>query len=122
LHAAEKWCLTHIDGTLRGLLPLLARTGLDGVEGLTPFPTGDVRPDELRALTNEDIVLWGGIPGAMFRPGYKEEAFRDYVIQYLTTLRGNPRFVLGVGDQVPPRSDITRVRLIAELVEEFGRY
>ncbi len=122
LHAAEKWCLTHIDGTLRGLLPLLARTGLDGVEGLTPFPIGDVRPDELRALTNEDIVLWGGIPGAMFGPGYKEEEFRDYVIQYLTTLRGNPRFVLGVGDQVPPRSDITRVRLIAALVEEFGRY
>ncbi len=122
LHAAGKLCLTHIDGTLRGLLPLLARTGLDCVEGLTPFPIGDVRPGELRALTNEKIVLWGGIPGAMFRPGYKEEEFRDYVIQYITTLRENPRFVLGVGDQVPPRSDITRVSLVSELVEQFGRY
>jgi hypothetical protein len=122
LHAAGKWCLTHIDGTLRGLLPLLARTHLDGVEGLTPFPVGDARPDELRMLTNEEIVLWGGIPGAMFRPGYADERFRNYVIQYLATLRGNPRFVLGVGDQVPPRSDMARVRLVAELVDEFGRY
>lgn len=122
LHAAGKWCLTHIDGTLRGLLPLLARTGLDGVEGLTPFPVADARPEELRPLTNEEIVLWGGIPGAMFRPDYKEKAFREYVIQYLTTLRSNPRFVLGVGDQVPPRSDIARIRLVAELVEQYGRY
>jgi uroporphyrinogen-III decarboxylase len=122
LHGAGKWCVTHIDGTLRGLLPVLACTSLDGVEGLTPFPIGDARPDELRALTNEQIVLFGGIPGAMFVPGCREEDFRDYVIQYLTTLRVNPRLVLGVGDQVPPRSDITRVRLVADLVEEFGRY
>ncbi|MCX6998950.1 MAG: hypothetical protein NT106_01420, partial [Candidatus Sumerlaeota bacterium] len=48
LHNAGKFVLAHIDGTLRGLLPILSESGLDCAEGVTPAPMGDVAPEELR--------------------------------------------------------------------------
>jgi len=33
-----------------------------------------------------------------------------------------PRYVLGVADQVPPRARWQRIRRVADLVEQYGRY
>jgi len=122
LHKNNKFTMTHIDGTLRGLLPILAESGLDCVEGLTPYPVGDVKPEDLRKLTGNDLILWGGIPGSLFSPDYPEDDFIEYVTQYIEVHKTNFKFVLGVGDQVPPNGVIERVKLISEIVDEIGKY
>ena len=40
----------------------------------------------------------------------------------LSIMTKEPRFVLGVADQVPPDGLERRVKRVSELVEEFGRY
>jgi hypothetical protein len=37
-------------------------------------------------------------------------------------MRTEPRYVLGVADQVPPDGLVSRLHRVADLVEECGRY
>jgi hypothetical protein len=76
--------------------------------------------EELRPLAGSDLILWGGVPGAMMVPGYPEEKLRIHVTRYLETMNPTPRFILGIGDQLPPNGDIERVRLIGEVLDGFS--
>lgn len=116
LHGAGCRVATHLDGTVRGLLPLLAETGFDVVEALTPQPVGDASAAEMRALAGPSTVLWGGLPGAMFAPPWTWEQFRAHVLEVLAAWRGTP-FILGIADQLPPDGDIEFVRRTAALLE-----
>lgn len=116
LHAAGVHCAVHLDGTTRGLLPRLAATGIDAIEALTPQPVGDVDAAEMRALAaSERLILWGGIPGAMFAPPFTWDEMRAHVEYVLAAWRGTP-FILGTADQVPPNGQISFVRRISELL------
>ena len=117
LHSYGVSAAVHLDGTVRGLLPLLASVGMDAVEAVTPAPVGDVPVDEMRSLCgSERLALWGGVPGAMFARPYDWPSMKSHVEKVLDAWSGRP-FVLGVADQVPPDGDIEMVTRIAELVE-----
>lgn len=120
LHKNNKKTLVHIDGTLKGLLPLLAKSGVDCAEGLTPYPIGDAKPSELRPLTNSEMVLWGGIPSPMFMDSWKIEDFEKYVLSYIEVMKENNKFVIGVGDQVPPNANLERVKLVSEIIKSVS--
>lgn len=120
LHQAGKFCGIHIDGTLGACLPLLHGCGFDVAEAVTPFPVGDLRLESLRAAAGENIVIWGGLPSPLFTPQFSDDEFDQFVKQILTTFRGDHRFVLGVGDQVPPDAVIARVRRVNDMIEAFG--
>lgn len=118
LHAHGVKCVVHLDGTVKGLLPKLAEAGFDGVEALTPAPVGDISAREMRQMAGEDhMVLWGGVPGAMFAPPHTWDDMERHVRSVLAEWRGTP-FVLGVADQVPPDGDISFCRRIADLVAD----
>jgi len=116
LHAAGTRAVTHLDGTVRGLLPRLAQVGFDGVEALTPAPVGDATAAGMRTLAGPRTVLWGGLPGAMFAPPWSWEQFRTHVLEVLDAWRATP-FILGIADQLPPDGDIEFVRRTAALLE-----
>ena len=122
LHAKGKYIFVHIDGTMRGVLPLIAASGVDCAQSLTPAPLGDVSIQEMRTLAGDELILWAGIPGVYFSRLYPAKAVRDMVMDYMKYLKGDPRFILGVCDQVPPDGEIDRVRMISDLVEQYGRY
>jgi hypothetical protein len=116
LHASGICCAVHLDGTVKGLLPKLAEVRIDAVEALTPLPVGDVTVDQIRCLAgSSEVILWGGIPGAMFSPPFTWEEMRLQVNKTLEAWKGT-RFILGTADQVPPDGDIEMVRRISELV------
>lgn len=117
LHEAGKYVGIHIDGNLRGCFPLLEKCGFDVAEAVTPAPLGDIEVKELRAIAGDKIVIWGGIPGALFSEAYSKEVFVDHVIKVLKTFKEDKRFVLGVADQVPPDGNISRIKKVRELVE-----
>ena len=121
LHAAGKFVSIHIDGCLKGCLPLLEKDGFDIAEAVTPAPVGDVQAKDLRTLAGEKIVLWGGLPGALFSDQYSDEFFMDYLQDILNTFRQDGRFVLGVADQVPPDCKEGRVLLVGEYVRAFNK-
>ena len=122
LHDAGKFTLVHLDGRIGNLPFLLRDSGFDAIEALTPAPVGDLSPKEIRERAGDKLILWGGLPGAMFSSTYPEQMFREHIVSYLKSYIPNPRFVLGVGDQVPPDADINRVKMVPELVNRFGSY
>lgn len=121
LHAAGVKAAVHLDGSIRGLLPKLADVGFDAVEALTPKPAGDVGVEEMRAVAGSGrLILWGGVPGAMFAPPYTWADIQAHVEKLLACWGGTP-FIIGVADQVPPDGDIAFCRRIATmLTERFG--
>jgi hypothetical protein len=119
LHAAGKKVGVHLDGTMRGILPLLVRTGLDFIESITPKPTGDIAVEDLRELAGPDIILFGGIPGAMFAPPFTAREMRRQVETIIEHHWESGRFILGAADQVPPNGDMNLVRLVGEWCEEL---
>lgn len=116
LHRAGIRCAVHLDGAVRGLLPKLVAAGFDAIEALTPKPAGDLEVREIRALAdNERVILWGGVPGAMFAAPYTWADMERQVRAVLAAWRDRP-FVLGVADQVPPDGNIEFCRRIAEML------
>ena len=116
LHAAGVKCAVHLDGTVKGLLPKLVRSGFDAIEALTPKPAGDLDIEEMQDLAASDtLILWGGVPGVMFAPPYTWDQMEAHVRRLLECWRGRP-FVMGVADQVPPDGDIEFCRKIAQLI------
>ena len=119
LHAAGKKTLTHVDGTLRGILPLVAEAGVDAAEAVTPMPCGDVAVADLRELAGPDLILFGGMPGAIYSPPFTSDEVRRQVEAVVEHHWEYGRFVLGSADQVPPDADMDLVRLTGELVAKF---
>lgn len=122
IRQAGKFSFIHMDGTLRGLLKLVAETGFDVIEAATPEPSGDMTMAEIAAAITTDTIIWGGLPGIVFTPNQTEESFVSHVKDVLALMRQRPNFVLGVADQVPPDGLIERVKMVAPLCDEFGRY
>ena len=121
LHRAGIRCAVHLDGTLKGLLPKLAAVGIDAIEALTPQPVSDLSLEEVRRLVEDAtppgsrVILWGGLPGAMFAPPFTWEDMQRQVQHVLQAWQGVP-FILGTADQLPPDGDIDFVRRISEMV------
>jgi uroporphyrinogen-III decarboxylase len=113
----------HMDGTLRGLLREEASIGLTFIEACTPEPVGDVPVRDWPSyIRGTNTCLWGGIPGAYFTEQVDDEEFDRHVVETLSVMRREPRYVLGVADQVPPDGLERRMRRVRELVDIHGNY
>lgn len=122
IREAGKYSFIHMDGTLRGLIAEVSQCGFDVIEAATPAPTGDMTLEEMRAVTDPDVILWGGIPGGYFTDVVSDEAFDEYVISVLNVMKRHRNFVLGVSDQVVPGADAARIARVQTLVDRYGKY
>jgi uroporphyrinogen-III decarboxylase len=122
IREAGKYSFVHMDGTLKGLIREVSSTGILVLEALTPAPVGDLAIEEMRDWVREDTIIWGGIPGLYFSDLVSDQEFDRFVIHVLEVMRSEPRYVLGVADQVPPGARWERIRRVSELVEQYGRY
>jgi len=120
LHKAGKLVSIHIDGTLRGCLRLLSPCGFDAAEAVTPIPSGDVPLEALREEAGDALVIWGGMPGAIFSPLFGEEQFERHLESVCEIFASDPKFIVGVADQVPPDGILRRVARVAEAIDETG--
>jgi len=119
LHAAGKHAQYHFDGWVRPLLPMIAESGLDCIEALTPQPSGDVTLAEAIAALQGKVLIQGGMPAALVTHGFDQEECGRYALETIRIAKTG-RVALGMGDNVPPDGDLERVRLITRLVEEQG--
>jgi uroporphyrinogen-III decarboxylase len=118
-----KYSFIHIDGTLGGLLKQEASVGFTVLEALTPYPVGDLKFEDLAGIAGDSkSIIWGGIPGSYFTDCVSEDEFERHVKYLLSIMTSEPRFVLGVADQVPPDGLESRVKRVAELVNVYGKY
>jgi hypothetical protein len=120
LHGAGKKVGIHNDGTLRQSLPLLVEAGFDFIESVTPAPVGDMTMEEMRAVVGADVVLIGGVPGAMLSPLTDDATFDAFVRDVLRSCPVGTAFVLAVADQAPPDARFERIARVREIVDRDG--
>ena len=73
-------------------------------------------------LGSDDVILIGGLPGAMFAPPFTAKDIEKQVKEIIKHHKDTNKFIFGVADQVPPNGDLNLVKLVSELIEEYGRY
>jgi hypothetical protein len=61
MHQYHKKAIIHMCGHLKALLPIIRKTGLDGINGLTPSPVGDTSVRDMLDVFGEDFIILGGI-------------------------------------------------------------
>lgn len=121
-HAAGKTVSAHLDGMLRNVIGLVAEAGIDVADACTPAPNGDLTPEQIRAQAGNSIVLMGGISPGKWLPDTPEKEFVEHVREWLDLRKTSPRLVQSAGDQVPPGTELDRIKLVHDIVEEYGRY
>jgi hypothetical protein len=122
LHMHGKTVSAHIDGKLNNIIGLAADTGIDVADACTPRPTGDLSPSEIREQAGSRIILFGGVSPAMWLPDTSEKDFIGHVREWLDLRKINCRLVQSAGDQVPPGTKLQRIKLMYDIVSEYGRY
>jgi hypothetical protein len=117
LHKRGKYVHIHVDGYAKPLLPLLRRSGVDGVEALTPEPVGDMTIEDIAKEFKDEIVVLDGIPFLLFLPDVPFETLEKLVRKIVKAI---PRLILGISDELPPPADIEKVRMVSKLLDELA--
>ena len=117
MHAAGKKCHAHWDGHCRLLLPFLDRTGLVGVEALTPLPQGDLTIADMKTALGEDLILLDGIPMTAFLPHTPQEDFEHITREIIETFA--PNLILGISDEPSPDCLLERIERVVAIAAEY---
>ena len=122
LHKSDKYVAVHIDGKLGGAIEMIRDSGADCADAVTPKPMGDLTPQECRQRAGKDFILSGGVSPDLWLPDVDLEVFKKAVLDWLELKKISPRLIANAGDQVPPGADEDRIKIMRDLVEEYGEY
>jgi hypothetical protein len=122
LHKAGKTVSAHLDGMLNNIIGIVAEAGIDVADACTPKPTGDLIPSEIRKQAGNNMILMGGVSPSMWLPQTNEKEFITHVKEWLDIRKVSSRLIQSAGDQVPPGTKLQRIKLVYDIVEEYGRY
>jgi hypothetical protein len=101
LHAGGKLLVVHVGGPVRALLPGLAASVVDCVEGVCGTPQGDTSLSEARALSGPAMTLWGGIAQDFLLSTLSQDEFEAAADSAFAEAAADPCAVVGVADKVP---------------------
>ncbi len=119
-HARGKLFVPHMCGLLKGVLPDLRDTGLDGIEAVTPPPLGDTPIGLARQALGPDVTLIGGLDPTQF-VGATPGRTRTMIHDVLSQIGDGRRIVLG-HEEIHIKANFESVRVIPELLEEHARF
>ena len=119
MQAAGKRAIIHMCGHVRGLLPDIGETALDGIHALTPPPTGDTPWELALDALGEDTIICGVLDPTVFALGPVEAIGLALDRLYTPRLRGAPVILLVAADgiEVP----LERFEAVARWMERNGQ-
>ena len=93
-HSGGKVFIPHMCGHLKDMLPILKDVPIDGIEAITPPPTGNCPATLARKVLGAKRILVGGIDPTRYALSRPAE-FETTVRQLLADMKGDRRFILG---------------------------
>ena len=115
LHDRGKRLVVHVGGPVRGLLPGLARCGVDCVQGISGPPQGDTTLQEARRLVGSGPALWGGVPQDSLLASCGDGKFRAAAEAAFSAASADPCVIVGVADRVPADALPERITALARM-------
>lgn len=119
LHNKKKLYGAHMDGKLKSLANLIAKTNIDVVEGFTPPPMGDFSLSEARNLWGNKII-WANFPTSVLWEG--KEKIMHYLKEMLREVAPGNNFILGITEDIPYKIWKESLEAIAWGMSKYGSY
>ena len=113
----------HPDGENRGLMDLIARSGVDIADAVTPYPMTKVTIDEYydRWCRSGKLTIHGGIPEMLLvEESSTREDLKAFLDHLFSVIAPGTRFIASIGDTSPPNTDFDRLRYIEERFRKEG--
>ena len=119
LHKAGKILENHMDGKLKGLRDLIARTNLDVVEAFTPPPMGDLPLAEARQAWRGKIISLN-FPESVFLEGL--DTVRKNTLEILNEAAPGEDFMITVTEDIPVECRWSGLLVITDMLLKHGVY
>jgi hypothetical protein len=123
LHRKDKILMVHLDGKLKCLLDLVAKTQVDVIEAFTPPPIGDVSIEE--ALTAwKGKVLWTNFPATVYLEAGLDRVEKE-TISILRSASPGRDFAMAVTEDIGDIMSLEYeqvIRTITRTVAKHGAY
>lgn len=97
IHKHDKIYVVHMDGELRALAPLVARTDIDAIESFTPPPVGDLAIEEARAQWGNKVI-WTNFPEPVSLQGQVQVRKMTQAMLAATSMEN---LIMGVSEGFP---------------------
>ena len=122
LHPRGKLLLCHCDGENKGLLDLIAESGIDIAEAICPKPMTKCTIAEVKKALRGRVTIFGGVPSvALLENSMTDPEFEQFMKNLFREIAPGDRFILGVSDTTPPDAKFERLLRITEMAREWGK-
>ena len=119
MHEHGKIAIAHMCGHIRDLLPLLRETGLDGLNFVSPPPTGDTPFADVFRVLGEDYVVYGAIDPSMWIQVDSREEIQAKVRGMVTEDLLDKNLMLSAGADGLPGIPVEKFMAIREALADF---
>lgn len=120
LHKHDKKYIVHMDGTLKSIGELIAKTKIDVIESFTAPPVGDFPINEARKIW-KDKVIWANFPESVSLQG--QSAVRKKTREMLTNAAPGDNFLMGISEGFPSAMHLfASVPTILKTIQKYGKY
>jgi hypothetical protein len=114
---AGKIVISHMDGRLKVLKEMIAKTKLDAIEAFTPPPMGDLGLKEARAAW-KDKIIWINFPEAVFL--WSSEEIKKFTLRLLEESAPGEKFIISITEDSPPQHFTRGVHVLASTIQKYG--
>lgn len=118
LRERGKIVISHMDGRLKALKDLIARTKLNAIEAFTPPPMGDLSPKEAKNAW-KDKVVWMNFPEEVFLR--TPEEIKNFTIRLLEEIAPGKGFIISVTEDIDPVHYRKGIETITRAIYRYGR-
>lgn len=120
VHARGKIAITHMCGHIRALLPMIAQTGVDGINCVTPPPLGDTEWREVFEVLGDDVIVDALIgPSAWLGPATDGEVRRNVEAIVTDDLLDRNIMLTAAADGLPG-IPVERFRAVTEALRPYA--
>lgn len=119
MHAQGKIAIVHMCGKINELLPLVKQTGLDGIDCLTPRPTGNVNFRNVYQIFGNKFVIHGVLDPTKWLPDYHTADDIERSVDELIKETLNKPFILCTAADGIPGIPIEKFKAIGHIMQKY---
>ena len=113
LHTQDKVLGVHMDGRLRNLANLIAKSKVDVIEAFTPPPMGDLPLNEALSLWKRKVI-WMNFPSSVYLLG--PEAVKKHLLDLLEAAIPGDRLILAASTEIRVPEEC--LKAVADVMEK----
>ena len=116
IHSRGQLFVPHMCGHLEAILPCMRDLEIDGIEAVTPPPTGNCTARMVRDELGSDKIIIGGFDPTNFAQKSPRE-LREAVLAAVAPMRDDPRYIFG-HEEISPAARWENVKIVPEVLQE----